>query len=223
MLFRSAELPAGAQERLKMLARLAVDNPERGAELIVAWHQTLDTGGETGVNFVPPRPPHEYLVAEMKNIIARETLENLVGMSDADLDIFVRIKDQVIAAGADSASFERLLKDGDVAGFQKEHPEFTAEQLEIFVLGTKHIHAQASRAEFMRAVRTIRALEGAEETLKTIVKENEADFVRINPRATPLLARRIAAAQSLEEQLFAMVVLGDDRLIEGVVINGKHP
>ena len=49
----------------------------------------------------------------------------------------------------------------------------------------------------------------------------EADFVRINPHATPLLARRIATAQSLEEQLFAMVVLGDDRLIEGVVINGK--
>jgi guanine deaminase len=36
-----------------------------------------------------------------------------------------------------------------------------------------------------------------------------------------LLARRTAAANSLEEQLFAMVVLGDDRLIEQVVINGR--
>ena len=49
----------------------------------------------------------------------------------------------------------------------------------------------------------------------------EADFIVINPNATPLLARRTAAANSLEEQLFAMVVLGDDRLIDKVVVNGR--
>ena len=49
----------------------------------------------------------------------------------------------------------------------------------------------------------------------------EADFVVLNPKATPLLARRTAAADSLEEQLFAMMVLGDDRLIERVVVNGR--
>jgi guanine deaminase len=46
----------------------------------------------------------------------------------------------------------------------------------------------------------------------------EADFVVINPQATPLLARKIAQANSLEEYLFAMIVLGDDRLIERVVL-----
>jgi len=45
----------------------------------------------------------------------------------------------------------------------------------------------------------------------------------LNPAATPLLARRTAAADSLEEQLFAMMVLGDDRLIERVVVNGQTP
>jgi guanine deaminase len=49
----------------------------------------------------------------------------------------------------------------------------------------------------------------------------DADFILINPRATPLLARRTATADSLQAQLFAMVVLGDDRLIEHVVINGR--
>ncbi len=49
----------------------------------------------------------------------------------------------------------------------------------------------------------------------------EADFVVLNPQATPLLARRTAAADSLEEQLFAMIVLGDDRLVEHVVVNGQ--
>ena len=47
----------------------------------------------------------------------------------------------------------------------------------------------------------------------------EADFVVLNPQATPLLARRTAQARSLEELLFAMVVLGDDRLIEKTVIS----
>ena len=46
----------------------------------------------------------------------------------------------------------------------------------------------------------------------------EADFVVINPQATPLLARKTAHAETLDELLFAMVVLGDDRLIERSVI-----
>jgi guanine deaminase len=50
----------------------------------------------------------------------------------------------------------------------------------------------------------------------------DADFILLNPKATPLLARRIAAADSLQEQLFAMVVLGDDRLVECVVVNGNR-
>jgi guanine deaminase len=47
----------------------------------------------------------------------------------------------------------------------------------------------------------------------------EADFVVLNPQATPLLARRTASANSLDELLFAMIVLGDDRLVEKTVIS----
>jgi guanine deaminase len=47
----------------------------------------------------------------------------------------------------------------------------------------------------------------------------EADFVVINPQATPLVARRSARANSLDELLFALIVLGDDRLIEKTVIS----
>ncbi|MFM9971823.1 MAG: guanine deaminase [Burkholderiales bacterium] len=46
----------------------------------------------------------------------------------------------------------------------------------------------------------------------------EADFVVLNPSATPLLARRTGQASSLDELLFAMIVLGDDRLIEKTVL-----
>jgi len=47
----------------------------------------------------------------------------------------------------------------------------------------------------------------------------EADFVVLNPQATPLLARRTAQAATLDELLFAMIVLGDDRLVERTVIS----
>jgi guanine deaminase len=47
----------------------------------------------------------------------------------------------------------------------------------------------------------------------------EADFVVINPAATPLLARKTSVASSLDELLFSMIVLGDDRLIEKTMIS----
>jgi guanine deaminase len=47
----------------------------------------------------------------------------------------------------------------------------------------------------------------------------EADFVVLNPQATPLLARKTALASNLDELLFSMIVLGDDRLVERTVIS----
>ena len=49
---------------------------------------------------------------------------------------------------------------------------------------------------------------------------HEADFIVLNPAATPLLARRTGQAQTLDELLFAMIVLGDDRLVDKTVISG---
>ncbi|QXZ09630.1 guanine deaminase [Comamonas sp. Y33R10-2] len=47
----------------------------------------------------------------------------------------------------------------------------------------------------------------------------EADFVVINPACTPLLARKTAQAGNLDELLFAMIILGDDRLIEQTIVS----
>lgn len=48
----------------------------------------------------------------------------------------------------------------------------------------------------------------------------EADFIVLNPKATPLLERKTSQARNLDELLFAMIVLGDDRVIERSVIRG---
>ncbi len=50
----------------------------------------------------------------------------------------------------------------------------------------------------------------------------EADFIVLNPAATPLLARKTTRATKLDELLFAMIVLGDDRLVERTVIAERN-
>jgi len=47
----------------------------------------------------------------------------------------------------------------------------------------------------------------------------EADFLVLNPQATPLLARKTARAQSLDELLFSLIILADDRVVERTVIS----
>lgn len=56
--------------------------------------------------------------------------------------------------------------------------------------------------------------EQGEPLVGNLVPGAEADFVVLNPAATPLLARKASHSQSLDELLFSLIVLGDDRVIE---------
>jgi len=55
---------------------------------------------------------------------------------------------------------------------------------------------------------------GLEGVVGNLLPGAEADFVLLDPAATPLLARRTAQAASLDELLFAFIVLGDERAVE---------
>jgi guanine deaminase len=72
---------------------------------------------------------------------------------------------------------------------------------------------------WMHTAGAARAL-GLAGTIGNLAPGCEADFIVINPQATPLLARRTAQAGSLAELLFALIVLADDRAIERAVIAG---
>lgn len=48
----------------------------------------------------------------------------------------------------------------------------------------------------------------------------EADFIVLDNASTPLLARRSAIAESLEQWLFSMIVLGDDRAVADCYVAG---
>ena len=50
----------------------------------------------------------------------------------------------------------------------------------------------------------------------------EADFVVLDPQATPLLARRWSQSQTLAEKLFVMMMLGDDRAVVSTYVMGER-
>jgi len=49
----------------------------------------------------------------------------------------------------------------------------------------------------------------------------EADFVVLDPLATPLLAHRMARAETLSERLFALMMLGDERCVVATHVLGE--
>ena len=48
-----------------------------------------------------------------------------------------------------------------------------------------------------------------------------ADVVVLDTEATPLLKRRMSRAESLEDVLFALMMLGDDRCVEATYVRGQ--
>jgi guanine deaminase len=62
---------------------------------------------------------------------------------------------------------------------------------------------------------------GVADCIGNFLPGKEADFIVLDPQATPLLARRMACAQTLEERLFLWLTLGDDRAVRATYIQGE--
>lgn len=76
----------------------------------------------------------------------------------------------------------------------------------------KGSYLPALRMFYLATLGAARAMD-LEGTIGSFAIGAEADFVVLDPQATPLLARRSAHCDTLEEQLFALALLGDDRTI----------
>jgi guanine deaminase len=60
-----------------------------------------------------------------------------------------------------------------------------------------------------------------EHKIGAIVPGHEADLIVLDPTATPLLALRNGRAESIEDVLFALMVLGDDRAVTATYVAGE--
>ena len=63
---------------------------------------------------------------------------------------------------------------------------------------------------------------GMAEHIGSFSPGREADFVVLRPDATALLGRRMAQARSIEERLFLLMTLGDERAVEATYILGAR-
>jgi guanine deaminase len=62
---------------------------------------------------------------------------------------------------------------------------------------------------------------GIEDKIGSLEVGKEGDVIVLDPKATDLLAFRSAQVESLEEQLFVLATMGDDRTIAATYIGGE--
>jgi len=78
------------------------------------------------------------------------------------------------------------------------------------------------RQAFHLATRGGAASLGLQERIGSFGAGMEADFVVVDPAATPLMERRMRAVHSLDEKLFVLMMLGDDRAIHATYLLGER-
>jgi guanine deaminase len=76
----------------------------------------------------------------------------------------------------------------------------------------KGSYLPAARMFYLATLGAARSMQ-LEGTIGSFVAGAEADFIVLDPKATPLLARRTERCNNLEELLFALALLGDDRCV----------
>lgn len=76
------------------------------------------------------------------------------------------------------------------------------------------------RAFYLATLGGARALK-LDDRIGTLAIGSEADFIVLDPAATPLTARRAARCQTLDELLLVLMTLGDDRLVKQTYVMGR--
>ena len=83
----------------------------------------------------------------------------------------------------------------------------------------KGSYLPALRMFYLATLGAARAMQ-LEGTIGNFAPGTEADFIVLDPQGTPLLARRTERCNNLEELLFALALLGDDRAVAATYSGG---
>ncbi|MGI9249213.1 MAG: amidohydrolase family protein, partial [Woeseiaceae bacterium] len=79
----------------------------------------------------------------------------------------------------------------------------------------------ATRALYLATLGAAEALY-LEEKIGNFLPGKEADFVVLDPNGSSLTARRMNAAETIEEAFFSLLTLADDRHVTATFVRGKE-
>jgi guanine deaminase len=88
------------------------------------------------------------------------------------------------------------------------------------VLQLQHQNLPALLGFYWLTLGNARALH-LEDRIGALEAGHEADIVVLDARATPAMAHRAERVESLEEELFLLMTLGDDRAVRATYIAGE--
>ena len=195
---------AETQEEVAWVGRLY---PERRSYLDVYAHFGQLGAGAIMGHCIYLSPEDRQIMAQTKTAIAFCPSSNLfLGSGLFDLRSALQAGIQVglgsdVGGGTSPSMFKTMLD------------AYKVLQLRGQVLSPEY-------AFYLATLAGARAL-GLEAVIGSLEPGKEADLVVINPEATPLLAHRASASQSLSDLLSALITLGDERCIEACYIQGR--
>ncbi len=119
--------------------------------------------------------------------------------------------------GADAAKLHLSLGTDVGAGTSFSMLQTMNETYKVARMGGCYL--SALRMFYLATLGAARSMQ-LEGTIGNFTAGAEADFIVLDPQATPLLARRTACANSLDELLFVLALLGDDRAVAATYVAG---
>jgi len=120
-------------------------------------------------------------------------------------------------AAADAAGFDYALATDVGGGTSFSMLHTMAEAYKVAQLQGQRL--SPLRAFYLAGLAGARALR-LDDRIGNLAPGKDADFILIDPQATPVLARRTAVARDIRDTLFALMILGDDRCVAETWIAG---
>lgn len=169
------------KEQLTIVAETLIASPSRYDELVSIWENY-------GKNIALPRPLREYLLAEVKKIIARDTLDRMIGLSDLELERFVDIKEKIdlIDSELGSKELEAFTREPNaettkalslVSGISEE-------DLQLYSRGNFHLVNQLHVVEFRIASEFVKTHKDSYDNKVEFLKNNKAAYENANIKET---------------------------------------
>ncbi|MEY4512518.1 MAG: hypothetical protein RLZZ450_4640 [Pseudomonadota bacterium] len=224
---------SSSPEQLRAAARLLVEHPDCYLQTHVAENKSEVRWIESlYADEVPPHTSYLGVYDHFQLMTERAVFAHGIHLDDEDFDLLARRKSAVsfcptsnLFLGSGLFRLDHAQQRGVKVGLGTDIGAGTSfSLLQTLNEAYKVVKLQggklsALRAFYLATLGSARALELADK-IGSLLPGREADFVVLDPDATPLLAFRNRKVSSIDERLFVLMTLGDDRAVRATYVAG---